>query len=302
MSVFRFRQFSVENKESAMKVNTDGVLLGALMTIRGEDRTYLDVGTGTGTIALMAAQRVSEVSGEASGRGGASDDVLSDSASGKRPESAPVIIGIDIDGPSAREAARNFGNSPWNTELKSLHCSLDEFSSSAASGNEDFRIKHSAENALLSCPHPGYETPAGFDRIFSNPPYFDMSLQAPDGRRNTARHTAFLSYRELIAFAAGHLNDNGILSLILPADTETWLLRHARMSGLHPFRIVRVRTTPKKKPSRIVAEFSRLHRTADIPEGTSAGFPVMEESLLTIRDGGEYTVQYLTLVRDFLLI
>ena len=58
MSVFRFRQFSVENIESAMKVNTDGVLLGALMTIRGEDRTYLDVGTGTGTIALMAAQRV----------------------------------------------------------------------------------------------------------------------------------------------------------------------------------------------------------------------------------------------------
>ena len=121
-------------------------------------------------------------------------------------------------------------------------------------------------------------------------------------RRNTARHTGSLSYRELIAFAAGHLNDNGILSLILPADTETWLLRHARMSGLHPFRIVRVRTTPKKKPSRIVAEFSRLHRTADIPEGTSAGFPVMEESLLTIRDGGEYTAQYLTLVRDFLLI
>jgi tRNA1(Val) A37 N6-methylase TrmN6 len=42
-----------------MKVNTDGVLLGAAMTIREGDRYLLDIGTGTGTIALMAAQRVS---------------------------------------------------------------------------------------------------------------------------------------------------------------------------------------------------------------------------------------------------
>lgn len=284
MSVFRFRQFSVENKESAMKVNTDGVLLGALMTIRGEDRTYLDVGTGTGTIALMAAQRVSEFS-EAS-------DVFADNASGKTSASgkaqgaAPAIIGIDIDGPSAREAARNFENSPWKPMLKAIHCSLDDFSRMIAPRDNE----------------SGLPADIKFDRIFSNPPYYDMSLQAPDERRNTARHTGFLSYRELIAFAAGHLGDNGILSLILPADTETWLLRHARMSGLHPFRMIRIRTTPKKKPSRIVAEFSRLRRTADIPEGTSTGFQAFEESLLTIRDGGEYTVQYLTLVRDFLLI
>lgn len=284
MSVFRFRQFSVENIESAMKVNTDGVLLGALMTIRGEDRTYLDVGTGTGTIALMAAQRMSGFS-EAS-------DVFADnasgktSASGKTQDAAPAIIGIDIDGPSAREAARNFENSPWNPMLKALRCSLDDFSKMIASRDNESGL------------------PAGikFDRIFSNPPYYDMSLQAPDERRNTARHTGSLSYRELIAFAAGHLGDNGILSIILPADTETWLLRHARMSGLFPFRMVRIRTTPKKKPSRIVAEFSRLRRTADIPEGTSTGFQAFEESLLTIRDGGEYTAEYLALVKDFLLI
>ena len=41
-----------------MKVNTDGVLLGAAMTVKPEDRNFLDIGTGTGTIALMAAQRV----------------------------------------------------------------------------------------------------------------------------------------------------------------------------------------------------------------------------------------------------
>ena len=57
MGVFQFKRFNVVNERSAMKVNTDGVLLGAAMTIRPEDRCMLDIGTGTGTIALMAAQR-----------------------------------------------------------------------------------------------------------------------------------------------------------------------------------------------------------------------------------------------------
>ena len=62
MGVFRFKKFEVVNERSAMKVNTDGVLLGAAMTIKPSDRHLLDIGTGTGTIALMAAQRLSPCS------------------------------------------------------------------------------------------------------------------------------------------------------------------------------------------------------------------------------------------------
>ncbi len=51
MSVFRFKRFSVRNERSAMKVNTDGVLLGADTTVLPNDRRVLDVGTGTGTVA-----------------------------------------------------------------------------------------------------------------------------------------------------------------------------------------------------------------------------------------------------------
>lgn len=58
MSVFRFKRFSVRNERSAMKVNTDGVLLGAATTVLPNDRRVLDVGTGTGTVALMIAQRL----------------------------------------------------------------------------------------------------------------------------------------------------------------------------------------------------------------------------------------------------
>ena len=90
MSVFRFKRFEGVNERSAMKVNTDGVLLGAAMTILPEDRRFLDIGTGTGTIALMAAQRsFAEVH----------DDVRIDA--------------IDIDEPSASEAAMNFAKAKF---------------------------------------------------------------------------------------------------------------------------------------------------------------------------------------------
>ena len=59
MSIFRFKKFEVRNEKSAMKVNTDGVLLGAACPVRPDMKNVLDIGTGTGTIALMLAQRIS---------------------------------------------------------------------------------------------------------------------------------------------------------------------------------------------------------------------------------------------------
>jgi tRNA1Val (adenine37-N6)-methyltransferase len=54
--MFHFKQFSVDQSGCAMKINTDGVLLGALAG-HGEPKTILDIGTGTGVIAMMLAQR-----------------------------------------------------------------------------------------------------------------------------------------------------------------------------------------------------------------------------------------------------
>ena len=243
MGVFRFKEFEVVNECSAMKVNTDGVLLGAAMTILPSDRTMLDVGTGTGTIALMAAQRASSV-------------ILNEVKNLR-------IDAIDIDEASASEASANFTSSPWGTALKAHHLSLEEFSSSAE---------------------------AAYDLIFSNPPYFEDSLTAPDERKSTARHTSDgLSYRDIFEFAKDRLSENGRVSLVLPADQEAALTRYARMCGLYLFRILRVRTVPRKAPSRIIAEFSRT-RCAEF-----------SEELLTIQDEGKYTQEYLSLTRDFYL-
>jgi tRNA1Val (adenine37-N6)-methyltransferase len=242
MSVFRFKRFEVANDRSAMKVNTDGVLLGALMSISSSDRVLLDIGTGTGTIALMAAQRLSDIAGD---------------------NEAVSIHAIDIDEPSASEAEVNFANSPWGANLKAHHLSLDAF----AGHNNDT-----------------------FDLIFSNPPYFDNALQAPEERRNTARHTSTgLSYREIFEFASSRLTEEGRVTLVLPSDTEYELTRCARMNGLHLNRITRIRTVPRKSPNRIVAEFSR--KRMDSPE----------EMLLTIQNEGQYTQEYLSLTKDFYL-
>jgi tRNA1Val (adenine37-N6)-methyltransferase len=236
MSVFRFKKFEVVNERSAMKVNTDGVLLGASMTIRPEDKRFLDIGTGTGTIALMAAQR--------------------SCADAK-------VDAIDIDEPSASEAAANFANSPWSENMQAFNMSLDEFAK---------------------------ETLAMYDLIFSNPPYFEDSLTAPDERKSTARHTSDgLSYRDIFDFASERLVPSGRVSLVLPADQERELCRYERMSGFHLFRILRVRTVPRKAPTRIIAEFAR--ERCDLPS----------DSILTIQNEGKYTQEYLSLTHNFYL-
>lgn len=97
--MFQFQQFAISQEKAAHKVGTDGVLLGAWATLENDPYSILDIGTGTGLIALMLAQR----------------------------SDAPHIDALEIDEDSFEEAVGNFENSPWNDRLFCFHASLDDF-------------------------------------------------------------------------------------------------------------------------------------------------------------------------------
>lgn len=99
MSKFQFKQFTVEQDNCAMKISTDGVLLGAWAPVAKDTFSILDIGTGTGIIALMLAQRTD----------------------------AQQIDALEIEENAYEQATDNFENSPWNDRLFCFHAGLDEF-------------------------------------------------------------------------------------------------------------------------------------------------------------------------------
>lgn len=107
---FRFRQFTVWHDRCAMKVGTDGVLLGAWAG-QGRPGKILDIGTGSGLIALMLAQRFPEAR----------------------------ITGIEPDAEAAAQAGENFLCSPWHDRLAVSTVTLQDFTSGAA-GKETFDL------------------------------------------------------------------------------------------------------------------------------------------------------------------
>lgn len=110
MNGFQFKQFFVAHDQCAMKVGTDGVLLGAWCPLDFFDNlkdnpiNVLDIGTGSGLIALMIAQRL------------------------ENRHLSYKICGIDIDESATNQAKFNFEESPWRENLQSNHISLQNLS------------------------------------------------------------------------------------------------------------------------------------------------------------------------------
>lgn len=110
---FKFKQFAIDQKQSAMKVGTDGVLLGAWANIGGSARA-LDIGTGTGVVALMLAQRSSDV----------------------------MVDAVEIDEKSAVQAQKNFAKSPWANRLVA-HCgSFQSFAQTQGAGSYNLIVSN----------------------------------------------------------------------------------------------------------------------------------------------------------------
>lgn len=110
---FKFKQFTIDQKLAAMKVGTDGVLLGAWANVSGAN-TVLDIGTGTGVIALMIAQRTKNA----------------------------LIHAVEIDEQSAKQAKINFEKSAWASRLNIFSSSIQQFAQDKTSGAYDLIVSN----------------------------------------------------------------------------------------------------------------------------------------------------------------
>ena len=99
MKPFKFKQFAIQQDKTAMKVGTDGVLLGAWANLDFYPKSIMDIGAGTGLIALMMAQR----------------------------SDAETIDAIELNDAAYEQTVENFETSDWGDRLFCYHASLTEF-------------------------------------------------------------------------------------------------------------------------------------------------------------------------------
>jgi tRNA1Val (adenine37-N6)-methyltransferase len=228
---FYFKQFKVNQSQSAMKVGTDGVLLGAWVNAI-QPHNILDIGTGTGLIALMMAQKFP----------------------------AAQITAIEPEMSAFQEAVNNFNESQWSDRIVAKNTTLQHF-----------------------------KTDEKFDLIVSNPPFYNSTFKELEEKRAKARHSASLSYSDLLISCSKLLNNNGLCFFILPFSEEGFFLEMARKCRLFPVEICRVRGHQDAPLKRILIALA-FHESE------------LKETELTIEiSRGTYTEAYINLVKDFYL-
>jgi tRNA1Val (adenine37-N6)-methyltransferase len=110
--MFQFKQFTIKQERAAMKVGTDGVLLGAWAPLINNPYNILDIGSGTGLISLMLAQR----------------------------STAEHIDAIEIDEEAYEECVENFENSSWGDRVFCYHADLEEFTDELFEEEEEYDL------------------------------------------------------------------------------------------------------------------------------------------------------------------
>lgn len=201
LTMFRFKQFTVTQENSAMKVCTDSCLFGALIRAN-QPVNALDIGTGTGLLSLMVAQRYPQL----------------------------ILDAVEIDSGSAADARYNFTHSPFQDRLRLHECAIQDFKTEKTYdlvfSNPPFyenRLKspHSRKNLAHHATGLSFRELAGISaRLLSADgtlwillPPFEMEAFITEARshslgitaRYTVRHdTGKPVFREVVAFSRQH--------------------------------------------------------------------------------------------------
>lgn len=223
--MFSFKQFTIRQNQTAMKVCTDACVLGAYADVSADSSTpirILDIGTGTGLLALMAAQR--------------------------NPQA--LIDAVEVDEAAFAQARENAGSSPFADRVRVWKGRVQVFIPWLSSPPP---------------PLPrGEENHALYHRILSNPPFYANHLRSPDSAVNRALHTDELPFAELVEAVERLLRPDGQWWVLLPPYETGVLTQLAATVGLHPFRQLLLRHNNDKPVFRLVTGFSYTQQTPQL--------------------------------------
>ncbi|MHC6648415.1 tRNA1(Val) (adenine(37)-N6)-methyltransferase [Alteromonas sp. HB246098] len=316
--MFRCKQFTVAQDKCAMKVNTDSLILGSWANLRADIShapRILDIGTGSGILALMMAQKAegfyplsggdlelyshgadSSSAGSTEKKSAEKESTSSFVSSGESLLShnnntagvdAIKIDAIEIDKDAAAQAAVNFKNSKWAGQLHIHNCDV-----------------------------AGFEPAYLYDTIISNPPYFEAPAKLSNAynkqnyNRSVARQTFTLSPNELFNASSALLIESGQMYCVYPASMEADIIKTAASHGLLLEAMLYVQHTSDKDPYLCAFRFNKVMKNADGGHADCTAYAdhqlfttkVANENALVIRDReGNYTNEYKALCQPFYL-
>lgn len=212
---FKFKKFTINQDKCAMKVCTDACILGAYVNVENAER-ILDIGTGTGLLSLMVAQRVDT-----------------------------KIDAIEIDEDAYNQAIENVKNSPFSNQVSVYHSSIQEFT---ATSSQPFSFEQKGDR------HYDWDE-VKYPLIISNPPFYQNSLQSPDNQTNKALHNTELSFDELTDCVAKLLCKKGRFVVLLPYFETLEFVKIAQNKGLFLQHQLNIRHDENKPFFRTISTF-----------------------------------------------
>lgn len=232
-SHFRFKQFTIWQDQCGMKVCTDACILGASARVEKAARV-LDIGTGTGLLAMMVAQR-----------------------------SSARVDTVEIDEKAYRQALQNAETSPFADRIRVYRQRIQDFPALA---------------------------PDRYDVIVTNPPFFHNHLLSPSQQRNTALHTATLSFEELLHAVALLLHPEGTCFVLLPVYESRQLEAAATPFGLYTTHRLMIRHSDRHPFFRVILTLGWASQT------------ITEEELTIYQAEQVYSDAFRDLLKDYYLI
>jgi tRNA1Val (adenine37-N6)-methyltransferase len=262
---FQFKQFTVHQEHTAMKVCTDACLFGAWLAVDDailNASNILDIGTGTGLLSLMVAQAKFSTPETASSLN----------------ISAAKITAVEIEPEAAKEASSNFEASPWKENITVENTSIQNFGNILS---EIISTDKSELNAELK-----------FDCIISNPPFFEGDLQSPNANKNLASHSTALPWQELIFNIDRLLKADGYYFVLIPALRAYTMQKLASEIGIELVEEVVVFNAAKQKPFRVLQKYQK----------TKLSSKEIKRSNFIIKDAeNNYTENFVNLLKPYYL-